>query len=477
MPSPRLVEADPPTLPTFPCGALPSPLGEYALALAETLQVPADLPAMLLLSACAAAAQRIAYVEPRPGWVEPLALFTATALPSGDRKSATLAHVLRPHRAYEREHQDSDRAAMKSAEAERRILEREQTRAIEAEDRPEAARIARMLAAPPPSGTRVLADDATGEALGGLLCAHGSIGVFSAEGGIFQRFGGRYTRGMPDIDVYLSGHAGEAMRFDRRGDGERYVEHPALSVGLAVQPSMLSRLATVEGVEDRGLLGRFLFAFPASRVGRRDVDPAPLPESVVHDYDASIRRLLDAATQGRRRLAFSAEARADLITLARSLETRLHPDTGDLLFFSGWGHKLAGAICRIAAIFELVAHGSNASEVRYEAFRRARALVEFLVAHARQAARIMAGDPATALQNPIVAMLVDIAGEDKEWRFGELHAELHKRQLPLRWLPTSARAQRARVDQLASILDALGVDITHPRHRIVRLSLREGAEE
>lgn len=478
MPSPRLVRPEPPALPAFPCGALPEPLHSYVLALAEALQVPAELAAMLALAATATATQRLAYTEPKPGWVEPLALFTATALPSGERKSATLSHILRPHRDYEREHRESGRADAKAAEAEQRILEREQTHAIEAGDRTEAERVARQLAAQrKPKEKRVLADDATSEAAAGLLCEYGSIGMFSAEGGIVHRIAGKYSRGMPDMDVYLSGHAGEAMRFDRRGDGERNVEHPALSVGVAFQPSMLTRLASIEGVGDRGLLGRFLYAFPPSNVGRRNVDPPPISPGVTADYHAAIRRLLDAGGGERRCLPFSDAARVDAVDLARNLEPRLAPKGGDLLFLAGWGHKLAGAICRIAASFELLATGPDTEEVRLESFRRARALVDFLVAHARQAARIMAGDPATALQNPLVATLVEIAGDDRECRFGELLAELYKRQLHARWIPTSARALRARVDQLGPVLDMLGVDVTYPRHRIVRLLLREGEAE
>lgn len=463
-------------LPAFPVDALPDPLRCQVASVAEALQVPADLPGMLGLAVLSTAGQRVAIVEPRSGWREPLGTFVVVALPSGERKSPALTAMVAPLRAYERERNAEERGEIKAAEARRKILEREQARAIEAGDRQDAESRARALAdCEALKPTRLVADDVTAEALAGLLCDHTTLGVFSAEAGLFQRLAGRYTRGAPDLDVYLQAHAGDAIVVDRRGDGLRQVFEPSLALGLAVQPTTLALLASVEGVADRGLLARFLFALPVSNVGRRRVDTEPLSPVVARDYSDAIARILASGTEDRRVLAFDAEAQADLLELLGAIEPRLAPGA-DLSVFPGWGSKLAGTVCRVAAAFELLISGPDANLVRREAFRRSRAFVDYWIAHARQAARVMAGDPATALQDPLVAMLVEIAGEGRDWTASELRAELMSRQLEVRLVPRTPRAMRARVDTLRGVLDSLGVDIEDAGHRRLRLSLREGAE-
>ncbi len=225
----------------------------------------------------------------------------------------------------------------------------------------------------------------------------------------------------------------------------------------------------------RGLLARFLFSLPVSNVGGRRVDTEPVSPMVEKAYADGLTRILAAGGGRRRVLPFDAEAHADLLELLGAIEPRLAPGA-DLSVFPGWGSKLAGTVCRVAAAFELLISGPDANVVRREAFRRARMFVDYWVAHARQAARVMAGDPATALQDPLVAMLVDIAAEGRDWTSSELRAELMSRQLELRAVPRTARAMRARVDTLRSVLDSLGVDIEDAGHRRLRLSQREGGE-
>ena len=80
--------------PAFPVQALPEWLAEFVQAEATATQTPPDLAGMLVLTALAAAAGGLAEVQVRPGWREPLNLFTVTALPPGNRKSDVFRDVV-----------------------------------------------------------------------------------------------------------------------------------------------------------------------------------------------------------------------------------------------------------------------------------------------------------------------------------------------------------------------------------------------
>ena len=92
---------------------------------------------------------------------------------------------------------------------------------------------------------RWLVDDATPEALAGLLATYGRIALLSPEGDVFDQMAGRYNQQAgPNLGVYLKGHAGDLLKVDRRGRPPEYVERPCLTIGLAVQPEVLRGLAS-----------------------------------------------------------------------------------------------------------------------------------------------------------------------------------------------------------------------------------------
>ena len=64
---------------------------------------------------------------------------------------------------------------------------------------------------------QLTADDITPEAVASRLHQQGGrLAIVSAEGGIFEQIAGRYSKsGMPNLDVFLKGHAGDDIRVDR----------------------------------------------------------------------------------------------------------------------------------------------------------------------------------------------------------------------------------------------------------------------
>lgn len=67
----------------------------------------------------------------------------------------------------------------------------------------------------------------------------GRLSVMSAEGGIFDIIAGRYS-GAPNMEVFLKGpRRGPAEGQPRQTRRGNYIDTPALTIGLAVQPDVL----------------------------------------------------------------------------------------------------------------------------------------------------------------------------------------------------------------------------------------------
>src|SRR4029453_11307874 len=93
------------------------------------------------------------------------------------------------------------------------------------------ARAAEAAALVVPPLPRWLVDDATPEALAGLLATYGRIALLSPEGGVLGQRPGRYTQAAgPNLGVYLKGHAGDLLKVDRRGRPPESVERPCLTI-------------------------------------------------------------------------------------------------------------------------------------------------------------------------------------------------------------------------------------------------------
>jgi replicative DNA helicase len=274
-------------VPAFPVEVLPSWLGEYVSAVATATQTPPDLAGMLALAVLATVAAGAVEVQPRPGWREPLCLFVAIGMDAGTRKSAVFTAMTRPVADFERDQAAAALPGITETATLRRIADQAAAHAevaagkVPASQQEEAradaiARAAEAANLVVPPVPRWLVDDATPEALAGLLATHGRIALLSPEGDVFDQMAGRYNQNAgPNLGVYLKGHAGDLLKVDRRGRAPEYVERPCLTIGLTVQPEVLQGLASRPGFRGRGLLARFLYSLPASWSAA--ASPAPHP--------------------------------------------------------------------------------------------------------------------------------------------------------------------------------------------------------
>ncbi|MBK9314629.1 MAG: DUF3987 domain-containing protein [Acidobacteria bacterium] len=251
---------------------------------------------------------------------------------------------------------------------------------------------------------KLIVDDVTAEVLASILAEQkGRVGLFSAEGGIFDTLAGRYSNGTPNFDVLLKGHSGDDLRVDRR-DRSEHVGKPALTIGLAVQPEVLRGLIDKPGFRGRGLIGRFLYSIPQSTIGKRKIRPTPMNDEIARSYQQNIYRLAaiepfvnDYGEIEHRLIRLSKDADDYLAAFEEEIEPMLGED-GDLAFIGDWGGKLAGATVRLAGILHLAENAGNLrpkwpGNVSAETMKNAIAISRYLLPHARLAYAEMGADP------------------------------------------------------------------------------------
>lgn len=406
-------------LPPFPVDALPEWMGRYVTGLSEEKQVAPDLAGLLGLAVLGATVGGYVFADVRQGWTpEPTNLYALVALPSGERKSPVVSELTTPLAILQDEMQQDARDAIARAESDARAAKRaadEAERLASKGGTPteritnqglmhEAAEEAARLAETVPVRPRLLVGDITPEQLAALLAAQqGRLGLFSAEGGVFESMAGRYdsNRGKgpakASLDIWLQAYSGERVTVDRKGDAAPIlVERACLTIGIAVQPSVLSGLAHIPGFKSRGLLGRFLMAIPESKLGHRNLTPEPCdPALKLMWTDRVIELGRKVRNQDRTvTLPFEHDASGQLLAFAQTIEPRLAPG-GDFAVMAEWAGKLTGQVARLAALIHLAETGPEGLDqpVSSDAVHRAIRLGEYLIPHSFAAHDLMGADP------------------------------------------------------------------------------------
>lgn len=404
-------------IPQFPIDALPEPIAAMVRAIADATQTDPAMAGVSALSTLSACTGGHALIELRGGWREPLHLYTATIAHSGERKSAVQQFMVRP--LFDEETELAKNAASERIqsialkEAAEKGVERAKNAVASAsldKDKTDtdvsqakeslSAQVAYAESLEVPAIPRILADDITPEAAGTVMAEQGGrLAIISAEGGIFDIIAGRYSR-LPNMDVWLKGHSGDPVRIDRKNRAPEHIRHPALTIGLMIQPSVLADIGARNEFRGRGLLARFLYAYPISKVGHRDTE-APEPDQVViESYTKSVSDLVSGLIEWSSDpivLTLTNDARQLVGAIMAEIEPTL-AGTGELANMADWGSKYVGAIGRIAGILHLAEHGpeSYANPVNTRTMKNAIKLGRYFKACAINAFAEMGSDQSTA---------------------------------------------------------------------------------
>lgn len=400
------VTLDQPPLPQFDENDLPETLWFMAEAVAKNLEVPVELPALLVIAAAAAAIQKKYNVSPKQGYVEPLNIWVLVPLDSGNRKSSTVSLITTPLLEWEKEqrlnleyeikrltivrgNQDARMNALKNKYAKEKDTGKRDL--IQEEMMDLSEELVEIPVAP-----RVFTQDVTPERLATLMHEQkDKMALIAAEGGIFDIIAGRYSNQVPNLDIFLQSHAGDFVRVDRTSRPSIIMDEPALSMALSTQPEVLRLMAEKPGFRDRGLIARFLYALPDSRLGHRSLEEVSIPDWVLEQYKKVITLLLNkpflSETQT---IHLEPEAHRLLKAFAHEVEKDL-AEGGRFENMLDWGGKLPGAAARIAGIFHCVNFAEQSPEahkIHSEFMIKALSLMRKLVDHALAAFDLMGCD-------------------------------------------------------------------------------------
>lgn len=385
-----------PATPPFPTQALPGLLRAYVEGLATQTQTPPDMAASVVLGILASAVAGRVDIEPEPGWVEPMCLYTVTAMDPGNRKTAVFSAATAPLAALEKELVTEAAPAITLAKAERSFKESAAAGLLKSKE-PNAAEqyaqaVLELESIEVPISPRFFAEDATPEAIAALAADQGGrMTLASDEGGIFDIFAGRYSNGQANMDVLLKGHTGASYTVDRVGREPRLIEKLTLTFALAVQPAVLRKIGETTEKKSRGELERFLYSVPKSNVGSRMISPPRMQDKVKSDYATLVTTLARRAAkpEGRFTLRPDEEGAAEFHRIQQKNEDRLKPGgmLGDVRV-RGWGAKLSGAVARIAGLLHL-AMNRHGQPVSAGIFRAAEVIGDYYAQHALAAFNLM----------------------------------------------------------------------------------------
>ena len=400
------------TAPELKTDLLPGILGEITRAVSIATETPLELAAGLILPVLGTACQGKFIVQVKPGYTEPVNIWVIVALDPANRKSSVLMKMTKPLSEWERQKRKEFEPIIREAksvwqnqQARLKSLRGKYGKAKPDELKDIGAQILEIEndLVEVPNQPQVWSQDVTTERLGSLMAEHDEkMSILSAEGGIFDIIGGRYSNGIANLDLYLQSHSSDPVKVDRGSREPVYLERPAFSLGLSPQPEVLRGLADKSGFRGKGLLARFLYLLPRTNLGHRQLESEPVPADIEKEYCELVYSLLNieqAENERREKSPYilkpSGEAYQEWLEFARVVEKDLR-EGGRFEYVTDWAGKLPGAAARIAGLLHCAEnpHQPWAENISLATTQRALELASIFSSHALIAFDMMGADKA-----------------------------------------------------------------------------------
>lgn len=300
-------------IPPFPIDGFPMATRMFIREIARVYGVPVDFPAAAVLAAVAAALRKQIHSNRR--YKNYPQLWIMIVASSGIGKSEPLKLAFEPL-------EESDRNAAKQYDCESRAFEE---RMFAAGSRKEQAPLQRER----PVYKQCLITDTTPEALYRAIAINDGITLYRDElAGWFKDFG-RYNKS-GEVQNYLSIFNNRQIQLARKGDGNRLITDPYLSIAGTIQPDVLRSTLRQEQMLDNGMAQRFLFAFP-DNVKRAYVTAHTLDPELTETYARMLHKAEHFSEMEVSEIKFDNEALKLIEAFDREITDRTNATADDYL--------------------------------------------------------------------------------------------------------------------------------------------------
>lgn len=353
-------------IPDFPLRCLPPKTRKLAESISLSTATDAAMAASALLSAFSYCFSRLYKMEGKIGHQEPLNLYMLILAEPAERKSPVLRYIREPFDKFTAYYQNSEKEELFKADEKLNQLRAELDQKRKSKTHPdELAKIRtsiELLEKEKP--LRTVIDDVTPEVLAELLHYHSTLLMLSDEAGIFKNFIGRYSNGIPNLDLLLKGWGGDRYQKDRCNGCSISISEPLLSICVCGQPYILNDLMSNQSFKASGMTARLIYVFPKSKIGERKYESPPVDENLYDEYgriiDYSLHNKLFMFAYEHRILHFTVEASA---YFANYYNTQIEPKLKtDFAECPDWGGKFHGLILRICGLLHCIAYFENRIE-------------------------------------------------------------------------------------------------------------------
>lgn len=398
----------------FPIDALSPKLQRAARAIMDVTQAPAAICAQSVIGAAALGVQPYFDVILPTGDQIPTSLFLVTVAQSGERKSATDKHALRPVRDREAELYPDYLEAQTAFATDAAAYSAARKKAMAGSRSREAIKDALEQCGEeprPPATPLLVTDEGTLAGLQKLFAeAMPSLGLFSDEGG--QMLTGH---AMQDENRIATGAAlsklwdGAPIKRVRVGDGITILRGRRLSSHLMIQGRIARKLFGDQELASQGLLSRMLVCFPKTRFGERSWrEASPQSWQDLEIYRARLTTLLrspmpmDPHTRelSPRTIELSPEAREMFISWHDAVESQLGKG-GQFEKITGFAAKLPEHSVRLAAVMACF-DDRNVQSISGQALAAGITLAKYYAAEALRLFGVGASDEDTENADAII---------------------------------------------------------------------------
>lgn len=271
--------------PKFPLNTLPTHVHNMVNEVVATTQTRPCMAAQFalgILSAAALEGKHRIIINPGPnGWQPSLNLYLAVIGGSGEGKSTALKYLRKPLDQIDTDNQNNADEARRRAQSELTVLEKRlntqetlQAKATGQEQdniRDQIATIhADITTAKQQLKQRTIVhEDTTTESFVQELDENdGRLSFISSEPGFFKAFN-RYSEER-NLDPILKAYDGDPIIVTRIGRGKQRIPNARASVLVGIQTKLANKIFNDPELSDRGLIARFQWTWPQTRLGETD---------------------------------------------------------------------------------------------------------------------------------------------------------------------------------------------------------------